>query len=155
MAIEKTSGKAAQRHVFGPRPIGAVLPAVTRPAFRSAGAALGMLVADWPDIIGPVLAGVTMPRRLAAGTLTLGCAGPVAIELQHLSRQVLERVNLHLGRSTVQRLRFVQEPASPKPVTVRSANRAPLTPVEVKGIADGPLHDALAALGAVVRAERA
>ena len=138
MATERAPGKATQRHVFGPRPIGAVLLAVTRPAFRSAGAALGMLVANWQDIIGPALAGVTMPRRLVAGTLTLGCAGPVAIELQHLSAQVLERVNLHMGRTTVQRLRFVQEPASPKPVTVRPANRAPLTPIAVEGLADGP-----------------
>ncbi len=154
MTTESKPGNPPPRHPFGPRPVGAVLPAVTRAAFRAAGPTVAQLIADWPSIIGPALAAVTAPRRLAAGTLTLGCAGPVALELQHLSTQVLERINGHLGNPAVQRLRFVQEPVAAKPSPPR-ATRAPLTPVQVEGIPDGPLRDALAALGAVVRAERA
>ena len=55
-------------------------------------------MADWPTIVGPAIAAVTMPRRLHGGTLTIACAGPIAMELQHLAREVIERINTHLGR---------------------------------------------------------
>ena len=63
--------------------------------------------------------------------------------------QLAERINAHLGRVVVQRLRFVQEtPTSthePK-LPRRKASK----PVEIFGVADGPLRDALAALGAAI-----
>lgn len=154
MTTEPPGSKPPLRHVYGPRPIGAVLPAVTRPAFRSVGAIGAQLTADWPAIVGPALAAATAPRRVAAGTLTLACAGPVALELQHVSGQLLERINSHLGRSAIQRLRFVQEALNVRPPPKPTARKA-LVPVPVEGIPDGPLKDALAALGAAVRADRA
>lgn len=158
MTADRPAGKdplsAPARHPFGPRPIGALLPAVTRPAFRKKGPAAAQLMADWPAIVGHSLAGSTVPRRFAAGTLTLGCAGPVALELQHLAGQLIDRINTHLGKGVVQRLRFVQEAMVPRGVAPRP--QAPrLEPVAVDGVPDGPLRDALMALGAVVRADRA
>ena len=144
----------AARHPFGPRPIGAVLPAVTRPAFRTGGALTARLLADWSDIVGASLAASTMPRGLRAGTLTLGCAGPIALELQHLAPQLMARINGHLGQQAVQRLRFVQEPALTRPAP-RPARPTPATPVTIEAFPAGPLRDALAALGGAVRAERA
>ena len=47
---------------------------------------------------------VTVPRRLSHGTLTIGCAGPVAMELQHLSAELIGRINQYLGAQTVQQL---------------------------------------------------
>ena len=137
----------APRHPYGPRPVGALLPAITRPAFKSNGPAAAQLLADWPAIVGPALAATTVPRRFAAGTLTLGCTGPVALELQHLSSQLIERVNGHLGRAVVQRLRFVQD-TRPPPVPARPRRVRP--PVAVDGLPDGPLRDALGRLGAAI-----
>ena len=154
MTTQPIAGKPARRHPFGPRPIGAVLPAITRPAFRMAGPAAAQLMADWPAIVGPALAATTAPRRFAAGTLTLGCAGPVALELQHVATQVIERINTHVGRALVQRLRFVQEPAL-RPTSGRPPTRPPAEPVPVEGLPDGPLRDALAALGGAIRREGA
>lgn len=133
------------RHVYGPRPIGALVPGITRPAFRTRSPAAAQVMADWAEIVGPALAATTVPRRLVSGTLTLACAGPVALELQHLAGQLIERINAHAGRVVVQRLRFVQDavPAGP-PAPVRGPNAAP---VAVPGLPDGPLRDALAALG--------
>jgi hypothetical protein len=142
----------APRHVYGPRAIGAVLPAVTRQAYRSQGAAIAQLMIDWPSIVGPGFATTTIPRRMAAGTLTLGCAGPVALELQHLAGPLIERINGHLGRPVVQRLRFVQEVFAARPPALKP--RPVLEPVAVD-LPDGPLREALAALGARVRSERA
>ena len=66
------------RHLYGPRPVGALLPALVRPAFRRRAPATAQVLADWEAIIGPALAAVTTPRKLFAGTLAIGCAGPVA-----------------------------------------------------------------------------
>jgi hypothetical protein len=78
----------------------------------------------------------------------LACTGPVALELQHLSDQVLARVNGHLGRRVVERLRFVQDPTPPSQAPPARARRPPAVPPinEVPGIPPGPLHDALVAL---------
>ena len=139
------------RYVYGPRAVGALLPAITRAAFRTRSPAGGALLADWALIVGPALAAVTSPRRLAGGTLTIGCAGPVAMELQHLSAELLSRINGALGKASVTQLRFVQDfmppPSPPVP-------RPPPTPIPVAGLPPGPLHDALAALGGAIRGRR-
>ena len=141
----------APRHVYGPRPVGALVPAVTRAAFRARSPAAGTLMTDWGLIVGPALAAVTIPRRLQGGTLTIGCTGPVAMELQHLQAGLTSRINGALGSAVVAQLRFVQDfippPPAPQP-------RPAATPVPVDGVPPGPLHDALAALGGALRRAR-
>jgi len=149
-----TDRSEAARHVYGPRPIGALVPAVTRPAFRKRAPGSAQVMADWAQIVGPELSASTTPRRLTGGTLTLACTGPVALELQHLSDQVLARVNGYLGRRVAERLRFVQDPVPPsaEPPARPRRRAATSTPglaepvIEVPGIPPGPLHDALVAL---------
>ena len=136
----------APRHVYGPRPVGALVSALTRPAFRKRAPGSAQVMADWAEIVGPELSGTTVPRRLASGTLTLACTGPVALELQHLSEEVLARVNGHMGRIVVRRLRFVQDPATP-PAPPPAAPAPAMKRIELPGIPPGPLHDALVALG--------
>ncbi len=140
------------RHPYGPRPVGALVPALVRPAFRRRAPATAQVLADWEAIIGPAIAAVTVPRRLSAGTLTLACSGPIALELQHLSAQLMARVNGHLGQVAVTRLRFVQDAPvvaprrAPRPQAVAQAREA------VAGLPPGPLRDALEALGRAVLA---
>ena len=156
MATEQPPGNPAKtaadrRHVYGPRPIGALVPGITRPAFRARAPAAAQVMADWAAIVGPALSAVTAPRRLTSGTLTLACSGPIALELQHLSGQLIERVNAFLGRALIQRLRFVQD--APPPTRPRLAPRGERrAPVAVPGVPPGALHDALAALGATLAA---
>ncbi|MBN9508369.1 MAG: DUF721 domain-containing protein [Alphaproteobacteria bacterium] len=137
-----------KRFVYGPRALGAVVPAVVRPAFRRRAPATAQVLADWPAIVGPALAAVTVPRRLASGTLTIGCAGPVALELQHLAGALIERINSQLGRPTVTQLRFVQQslPAPPAPAPPRPA----AAPPRLQHLPEGPLREALERLGAAV-----
>lgn len=143
----------APRHVYGPRPVSAVLPALTRAAFRRRSPAAAQIMADWPSIIGPALAAVTTPRRLAAGTLTLACTGPIATELQHLTTELIARINAHLGTPTVRALRFVQTapPPAPPPSAPRiTAAATEAAEVAVAALPSGELRDALAALGRAV-----
>ena len=141
---------ADKRHVWGPRPVGALVPQLTRPAFRGRSPAAAQLLSDWAAVVGPALAAVTQPRRLSGTTLTLACSGPIAMELQHMSDELIARINGHLGRAAVARLRFVQQalpgPVAPPPVA------APVgPPPELPGIAPGKLHDALSRLGQAIR----
>jgi hypothetical protein len=146
-----TKPAEAQRHVYGPRPLGALVPRLTRPAFRTMSPAASQVMADWGSIVGPMLASVSVPRRLNGGALTIACAGPVAMELQHYATELMARINAHVGSSTVRTLRFVQTTgmiptanvlAEPVPEwAVAAADEA------VAALPEGDLRAALAALG--------
>ncbi len=130
----------------GPRAVSELVPRLTRPAFRRRSPAGAMLMADWPAVVGPALAAVTQPMRLSAGTLTLACSGPVAMELQHLAPELVARINAHLGRVLVERLRFVQA-APPGATPARPAAKpAPLpegVQARLAGLPAGELREAL------------
>jgi hypothetical protein len=105
--------------------------------------------------MGPAIASVSVPRKLFAGTLAIACSGPLAIEMQHLAPQLIERINRHLGKIAVTRLRFVQDPPParvaprpPRPAAVARARAA------VAAMPEGELRDALEALGRAVLAGR-
>jgi hypothetical protein len=141
----------AMRHIYGPRPLAALVPTLVRPAFRRRAPATAHVLADWPLIVGPAIAAVTTPRKLFGGTLAIGCTGPMALELQHLSAELISRINTHAGSVIVSRLRFVQEGAPPvaplppvRPQAVAEAREA------VAGLPEGDLRDALERLGRVV-----
>jgi hypothetical protein len=111
----------------------------------------------WPGIVGPILADATTPQRLVQGTLTIGCSGPMAMELQHLSTELIGRINQYLGSQAVRSLRFVQNlsgrtPARPQPRSLSRAGEAAAHEA-VAGLPDGPLRTALAGLGSAVITE--
>ncbi|MBU6497529.1 MAG: DUF721 domain-containing protein [Rhodospirillales bacterium] len=133
----------------------ALVPALVRPAYRKRAPATAQVLADWPAIVGPALAAVTMPRRLFSGTLSIGCSGSIAVELQHLSPQIISRINAHLGQVAVTRLRFVQQ--APSSSANRPAVRTPAVAAAraaVSALPAGDLRDALERLGQVVLARR-
>lgn len=137
-----------RRFFGGPRALGALLPRLTRPAFKRRSPAGAALMADWPAIVGPALAAVTSPKRLSGGSLVIGCAGPVAMELTHLAPQLIGRINGHLGQTVVERLRFVQQAASSSaaPPAPRRAEPAALPPRVTEAMAaipEGELREAL------------
>jgi hypothetical protein len=142
------------RHVYGPRPIGALIPGVTRAAFRRRAPGTAQVMADWVAIVGPVLAAATLPRRLSGGTLTIACSGPVAMELQHLSRELIQRINTVLGAPVVKVLRFTQVTLAASPAVSAAAPVSPEVALRaesaVEGFSDTALRAALTALGRAV-----
>ena len=148
MAGEDEGGK---RHMYGPRAIGALVPGLVKPAFSKRAPATAQVVADWETIVGPAIAAISVPRKLFSGTLAIACSGPLALELQHLAPQLIERINRHLGKVAVTRLRFIQDAPAvraaarpPRPAAVAKARAA------VAGMPAGDLRDALEALGRAV-----
>ena len=135
---------------FGaPRAVGGLLAPILRPAFRKRAPATAQLLTDWTIIMGPAIAAVSVPRKLFSGSLTVACSGPIAMELQHLAPQIIERINVHFGQTLVTRLRFAQDigpaplpPPRPSPKATEAARLA------VQCLPEGRLRDALIGLGA-------
>jgi hypothetical protein len=139
------------RHVYGPRPVGSMVPRLTRPAFRRRAPATAQVLADWEAIVGPAIAAVTTPRRLSSGTLTIACTGPIAMELQYLSGELTGRINAHLGSQVVTGLRFVQTtsvvpPLPPQPTPLDAVQLAQVDDA-VAALPESELRTALTALG--------
>jgi hypothetical protein len=149
-ATNESRSQPGFRRDLGLRPLNALLPRLTRPAFKRRSPAAAHLMSDWPDIVGPILAAQTMPQRLSGGTLTLGCAGPVAMELQHLTPQLIAKINGALGQVVVERLRFVQVvmPAAPRRAARPAAVSLP-EPVDarIRQVDDPELRAVLERLG--------
>jgi hypothetical protein len=153
------------RLAMGPVPVARLLARATRPLMGRVQAAAARLALDWPQIVGPALAAVTVPERVSGGkdgrVLTIRAAGPVALELQHLAPQLIERINAHAGAGFVTRLRFVQaargfaetQAAPPVPPRRPSPQAAARVETALADLPEGPLRDALARLGRAIAAE--
>ena len=138
----------------GPRGIAGLVPAITRPAFRKRAPATAQLLSDWAVIVGPAIAAVSVPKKLLTGSLAIACIGPIAMELQHLSPKLIERINSHFGQVIVTRLRFVQDfqvAAGSAPVVRKLAVAAARQ--AVADLPEGALRDALQGLGQHVLAK--
>jgi len=140
------------RFVYGPRALASLVPDVTRQTFRKHNPASAQILADWEIIVGPKVASMTVPRRLARGVLTIACAGPAAMDLHYMGIEVINRINTHLGGQSVHSLKFTQAGMPRKPPPVRPSPPEAILEAEaaVAALPDGDLKSALAALGRVV-----
>ena len=92
-------------------------------AFKKQGFAATELVTRWKDIVGAEIAAHAEPIKLQwprevdgepaePATLVLRVEGPVAIEIQHQSAVILERINRFFGWQAVGRIALRQAPLS-------------------------------------------
>jgi hypothetical protein len=142
---------------MAPRALAVSLAKVVKPALRERGATLAVLIAGWPEIAGATLADAALPERLAharrgePGVLHLRVEPGRAIEIQHMSAQLIERINAHLGHAAITRLRIIQAPlpvaAAKRRRAARPITAAPPRDEAVPGIEDTELSRALARLG--------
>jgi hypothetical protein len=130
------------------------------PAMRRQGFAQNEIVTRWRDVVGPLLAARSLPEKLrftgdsrGDGTLFVRVDGSFALEFQHLSPQILERVNTFFGYRAVARLVLRQGPLPRAPG--RPSAVEPALPAEVEAalqadlaaLRPGPIRDALMRLG--------
>src|SRR5438552_11501279 len=118
--------------IFKPGPISAkplsvLLGEVFSGAYAKQGFASRELVTRWAEIAGSEVAAHSEPLKIqwprpvegqpqAPATLVLRVDGPMALEIQHASDVILQRVNRFLGWNAVGRLALRQAPLSrPKP----------------------------------------
>jgi hypothetical protein len=131
-------------------------------AFARQGFATREIVTHWQAIVGQEIASIAEPIRMqwprnpegAAATLVLRVEGPAAIEVQHQSGLVIERVNRFFGWQAIDRLAFRQAPLRGQR---RRPQRSRIDPDMAAGIARSlaiehtELRDALGRLGAALR----
>jgi hypothetical protein len=121
---------------------------------RHGGGVLARLKAEWLAIISPELAAATWPAGLSRdGALKLRVAPERALEVQHRTPLVIERINLFLGREAVVRIVLEQGPL-PLHAPARSASEAPIPVEEMRAlegrlaaVSDPELRQALARFG--------
>ena len=149
-----------------PRPLSELLGATLSDALKSQGFASAEILARWRDIVGPEVAAHSEPIKISwpravgddasePATLVLRVEGPAAIEIQHLSAVILERVNRFFGWQAIGRialrqapLRRREQPAPPQPPDPAVAARIAAGLPEV---IDEDLRQALARLGAAIK----
>jgi hypothetical protein len=154
-----------------PRPLSAFTGAALSDALQRQGFASTEIIARWADIVGTEIAAHSEPAKInwprgnrdgnwgdeppEPATLVLRVEGPAAIEIQHLSAVILERVNRFFGWQAIGRIALRQAPLRrreprkppPAPDPTEHARIAASLPE----ITDEPLRQALARLGAAVK----
>lgn len=144
--------------------LGQALKPVTKPMLAKRPRAEVALLESWESIAGTLVSGWARPVSLRfpkrgehlAGTLTLKVDRAFASDLQHMERQVIERVNGFFGYEAVKRLRMLQV-AQLEPPHGGQARREPPAPYDplpeesLSPVQSDGLRQALARLGGAIR----
>ena len=147
------------------KPLRDLLGKVAGDSFARQGFASAELVTRWTEIAGAEIAAHSEPIKIQwpradetgvrpPGMLVLRVEGPAAIEIQHLTHLICERVNRFLGWRAVERITLRQAPLrrSVRPsAPAADAAAAAQVAATMPEIADEDLRAALARLGAAVK----
>ncbi len=151
-----------------PKPLAELIEDCIGPAFAAQGFASADILAAWPEIVGAQLARYCQPVKLEwprrprrdpaartePGTLVVRVEGAFALELQHLTPVVIQRVNAHYGWACIGRIVLKQGrlQSGLRRVSARSIDPQSREAVAkaVAPIATEPLRDALDRLGLAV-----
>jgi hypothetical protein len=148
------------------KPLSVLLSTVFSDAYAKQGFAARELVTRWTEIIGSELSAHCEPLKMQwprpvegqpqePATLVLRVEGPMALEIQHSSDVILQRVNRFFGWSAVGRLALRQGPLSrrdrPRPSPAPDAAEVEQVAQTLTSVEDNDLRAALARLGAAIK----
>ena len=148
------------------RPLSILLSDVFSDAYARQGFAARELVTRWTEIAGADIAAHCEPLKMQwprpvegqppePATLVLRVEGPTALEIQHRSDVILERVNRFFGWHAVGRLALRQAPLSrrDRPTPPRAPDPAAVKRIAdtLSAVEDPELRAALARLGASIK----
>lgn len=134
-------------------------------AFKRQGFAATEIITHWEDIVGPELAKRSEPVKLvwprrddpeSVGALTIRVEGAYAIEVQHSTAQIIERVNRYFGWRCVGRVAIRQGPVirrhkPPPPPREPEAAAVAAVAQKIGPFEEEALGKSLARLGALVK----
>jgi hypothetical protein len=138
--------------------------ALTRAAFARYGFAQAELMARWPEIVGETLARHCRPERIRwpktaeamaqkqGGTLVIRAAAGRALDVQHETAHIIERINRYYGYGAIAAVKITQDAkpvttAPPRPEPVLAAADEAALEARLQAIADPTLKAALKRLG--------
>jgi hypothetical protein len=148
------------------KPLSVLLSDVFSDAYAKQGFAARELVTRWTEIAGPEISAHSEPLKIQwprpvegqkqePATLVLRVEGPMALEIQHASDTILQRVNRFFGWSAVGRLALRQAPLSrrDRPPLPRAPDPKAVAEVAetLSAVEDEQLRAALARLGASIK----
>ena len=148
------------------KPLSVLLGDVFSDAYAKQGFAARELVTRWAEIAGRDIAAHSEPLKMQwprpvegqpqePATLILRVEGPMALEIQHSSDVILERVNRFFGWSAVGRLALRQAPLSRRDRPRQKGAPDPKDVAEIantlSAVEDDELRAALARLGASIK----
>jgi hypothetical protein len=148
------------------KPLSVLLSDVFSDAYAKQGFAARELVTRWGEIAGSEVAAHSQPLKIQwprpvegqpqePATLVLRVEGPMALEIQHSSDVILQRVNRFFGWSAVGRLALRQAPLSrrdpPKSARAPDAQAVAKVAETLSSVEDEELRAALARLGASIK----
>ncbi len=97
------------------RPIGEMVPGLTKYALGRYGFGQTALITDWHRIVGERLAKFCQPMKIifprgqrVGGVLHIKVVGPMALELQHMEPILIDRINTYFGYGAVTSIRLKQ-----------------------------------------------
>lgn len=166
------AAKSDRKGRRGPQPLGGLVARTLDPLVARRGFATAELITRWAEIAGPDLARVTRPEQInwpraaegepesRPGIVILRVEGRAALDVQHGSGQIVERINAYFGWRAVSGLRIRQGPVREReesrlpPARRLAAEEEHAIGERVGTIEDDGLRAALAALGRAATASR-
>src|ERR1700745_509290 len=148
------------------KPLSVLLGDVFSDAYARQGFAARELVTRWAEIAGAEIAAHSEPLKMQwprpvegqpqePATLVLRVEGPMALEIQHASDVILQRVNRFFGWSAVGRLALRQAPLSrrdrPPPPRAPDPKSVAKVAEHLPAVACGHLRAAVARRGASIK----
>jgi hypothetical protein len=168
-------GKHQKPFRKGPQPLQQIVEGCLEPSLRSRGFTSNAVHLHWTEIVGSTLAQWSEPVLLkwpsippgadpslpkASAVLTVKVEGAFALDLQHQTPQIIERVNSFFGWRCVERITLKQGPirkAAPAPAKRRkelSVEASRKLDSLLVGVEDPQLKATLARLGIGVMTRR-
>jgi hypothetical protein len=148
-----------------PRPLSELLSATLSDVLKAQGFASTEIISRWNDIVGDEVAAHSEPLKInwprtsgvekpEPATLILRVEGPAALEIQHLSAVILERVNRFYGWQAIGRIAIRQAPLrrrEPSPAPRIDDAAATRIADALPDIKDDNLRQALGRLGSAIK----
>ena len=155
---------------YGTPHVSKVLGRITGRTMNRRGFSDSRMLENWSAIVGPQLAAMSQPVRLSrrksgrdgedtvGGVLTIKAEGAIALEIQHLSPQIIDRLNSYYGHAAISRLNIIQGPVT---ITPSPLNPPPIKEEDISALADDfeeietpRLKRALASLALLMRRDK-
>ena len=155
---------------YGTPHVSKVLGRITGRTMNRRGFSDSRMLENWSAIVGPQLAAMSQPVRLsrrkggrdgedtAGGVLTVKAEGAIALEIQHLAPQIIDRLNSYYGHAAIARLNIIQGPVT---ITPSPLNPPPIKEEDISALADDfeeidspRLKRALASLALLMRRDK-
>lgn len=155
---------------YGTPHVSKVLGRITGRTMNRRGFSDSRMLENWAAIVGPQLATMSQPVRMSrrkstrdggetpGGVLTVKAEGAIALEIQHLAPQIIDRLNSYYGHAAIARLNIIQGPVT---ITPSPLNPPPIKEEDVSALAEGfeeietpRLKRALASLALLMRRDK-